>query len=101
MRVKERYVELNEIKYNVEYVFRSFSEVAGYVGRLDSRYNVLESPLQRPPSTKPGAESPVIYDFIRRYTIRPYLKVEAFFMPAVQATLNDRISMVSAASRRS
>lgn len=43
---------------------------------------------------KPGAESPVIYDFIRRYTIRPYLKVEVFFMPTVQATLNDRISMV-------
>lgn len=31
---------------------------------------------------KPGAESPVIYDFIRRYTIRSYLKVEAFFTPA-------------------
>jgi len=37
----------------------------------------------------------VIYDFIPRYTIRSYLKVEAFFTPAVQATLNDRISTVS------
>lgn len=49
---------------------------------------------------KPGAESPVMYDFIRRYTIRSYLKMEAFFTPAVQATLNDRISTVSAASRK-
>jgi len=54
----------------------------------------LGAPL-RPPSMKPGAESPVIYDFIPRYTIRSYLKVEAFFTPAVQATLNDRISTVS------
>jgi len=59
------------------------------------------APSRRPPSMKPGAESPVIYDFIRRYTIRSYLKMEAFFTPAVQATLNDRISTVSAASRES
>jgi len=78
-------------------LFLPFSEVTIYVDRI----HVLEASLKRPPSMKLGAESPVIYDFIRRYTIRPYLKVEAFFMPAVQATLNDRISMVSAASRRS
>lgn len=67
-----------------------------------SRTHILGiAPLRRPPSMKPGAESPVIYDFIRRYTIRSYLKVEAFFTPAVQATLNDRISTVSAASRGS
>jgi len=78
-----------------EYVFRPFSEVAGYVGRTSP------SSLQSSTLDEAGAESLVIYDFIRRYTIRSYLKVEAFFMPMVQATLNDRISMVSAASRRS
>jgi len=51
---------------------------------------------------KLGAESLVIYDFIRRYTIRSYLKVEdLFYANQVQAALNDRISMVSTASRRS
>lgn len=28
---------------------------------------------------KAGVESPVIYDFIRRYTIQPYLKGESLF----------------------